>query len=69
MSDHVYKIVELVGSSTKGTDAAIENAISRASKTPSNLDWFEVAEPRGHIEDGKVAHYQVKLKVGFRLKD
>lgn len=69
MSDHVYKIVELVGSSTKGSDAAIENAIDRANKTLSNLDWFEVTETRGHIENGKVAHYQVKLKVGFRLKD
>jgi len=69
MSDHVYKIVELVGSSTKGTDAAIANAVDRASKTLSNLDWFEVTETRGHIKDGKVAHYQVKLKVGFRLKD
>lgn len=69
MSDHVYKIVELVGSSAKGTDAAIENAIGRAAKTLSNLDWFEVTETRGHIKDGKVAHYQVKLQVGFRLKD
>ncbi|GMQ91022.1 MAG: dodecin family protein [Gammaproteobacteria bacterium] len=69
MSDHVYKIVELVGSSTKGMDAAIENAVNRASKTLSNLDWFEVTETRGHIKNGKVAHYQVKLKVGFRLKD
>ncbi|HEX19235.1 MAG TPA: dodecin domain-containing protein [Acidiferrobacteraceae bacterium] len=69
MSEHVYKIVELVGSSAKGTDAAIENAVNRASKTLSNLDWFEVMETRGHIKDGKVAHYQVKLKIGFRLKD
>lgn len=69
MSEHVYKIVELVGSSAKGTDAAIENAINRAAKTLSNLDWFEVMETRGHIKDGKVAHYQVKLKIGFRLKD
>ncbi len=69
MSEHVYKIVELVGSSTKGTDAAIQNAISRASDTLSNLDWFEVIESRGHITDGKIGHYQVKLKVGFRLKD
>ena len=69
MSDHVYKIVELVGSSTKGTDDAIQQAIARASKTLSNLDWFEVAETRGHILDGRVAHYQVVLKVGFRLED
>ena len=69
MSDHVYKVIELVGSSTAGTDDAIRNAISRASHTLKNLDWFEVVETRGHLEDGKVAHYQVKLKVGFRLED
>ena len=69
MSEHVYKVVELVGSSAKSTDAAIQNAIARATKTLSNLDWFEVVETRGHIEDGKVAHYQVTVKVGFRLKD
>ena len=69
MSDHVYKIVELVGSSAKGTDDAIQQAIARASKTLSNLDWFEVVETRGHLLDGKIAHYQVKIKVGFRLKD
>lgn len=69
MSNHVYKIVELVGSSTKGTDDAIQQAVARASKTLTNLDWFEVVETRGHLLDGKVAHYQVKIKVGFRLKD
>lgn len=69
MSDHVYKVIELVGSSTAGTDDAIRNAISRASHTLKNLDWFEVVETRGHLEDGKVTHYQVKLKVGFRLED
>lgn len=69
MSEHVYKVVELVGSSSKGTDAAIQNAISRASETLSNLDWFEVVESRGDIADGKIGHYQVTLKVGFRLKD
>lgn len=68
MSEHVYKIIELVGSSTKGTDKAIQNAINRASDTLKNLDWFEVIETRGHIENGKIAHYQVKLKVGFRLE-
>lgn len=68
MSEHVYKMVELVGSSSKGTDAAIQNAIGRAAKTIRNLDWFEVVETRGHIEDGKVAHYQVRLRVGFRLE-
>lgn len=68
MTDNVYKVIELAGSSSKSTDEAIENAISRASKTLNNLDWFEVMETRGHIENGKVAHYQVKLKVGFRLE-
>lgn len=69
MGDNVYKVVELVGSSSKNIEDAIENAITRAGKTLSNLDWFEVVDTRGHIEDGKVAHYQVILKVGFRLKD
>ncbi len=69
MSDHIYKLIELTGSSTKGTDDAIRNAISKASKTLEHLDWFEVMETRGHIEDGKVAHWQVMLKVGFRLND
>lgn len=67
MSDNVYKVIELAGSSSKSSDEAIANAISKASKTLNNLDWFEVVETRGHIENGKVAHYQVKLKVGFRL--
>lgn len=68
MSEHIYKVVELVGSSQTSIENAIESAISRASKTLKNINWFEVAETRGHIEDGKVAHYQVKLKVGFRLE-
>jgi flavin-binding protein dodecin len=68
MSEHTYKLVEIVGSSPQGIDTAIKNAIERASKTLKNLDWFEVTETRGHIIDGKVAHYQVKLKVGFRLE-
>ena len=68
MSDNVYKVIELVGSSSKSTDDAIDNAISKASKTLNNLDWFEVVETRGHIQDGKVAHYQVKLNIGFRLE-
>lgn len=67
MNDNVYKVIELAGSSTTGTDEAIDNAIAKASKTLKNLDWFEVVETRGHIQDGKVAHYQVKLKIGFRL--
>lgn len=69
MSEHVYKVMELVGSSTKGVEQAIENAVSKAAQSVRNLRWFEVVETRGHIEDGKVAHYQVKLKVGFTLED
>lgn len=69
MSDHVYKIVEIVGSSTQSTDAAIQNAINRAGKTLENINWFEVTETRGHVENGKIAHFQVRLKIGFRLKD
>jgi len=68
MSEHVYKMIEIFGSSPKGTDAAIENAIARAAESLHNLDWFEVTETRGHIVDGKIAHYQVKLKIGFRLE-
>lgn len=68
MSDHVYKIVELVGSSTTGTDDAVRNAIETAAKTLRHVDWFEVVETRGHVADGKVAHFQVTLKVGFRLE-
>ena len=67
MSDHVYKIIEMAGSSSKGSDDAIEQAIAKAAKTVRNLDWFEVVETRGHIADGKVGHYQVKVKIGFRL--
>ncbi|RBP47066.1 dodecin [Arenicella xantha] len=69
MSDHVYKKAEIVGSSKTSLEDAIENAIARASKTIKHLDWFEVTETRGHIKDGKVGHYQVTLKVGFRLED
>ncbi len=67
MSDHVYKLIEIVGSSTEGTDQAIRNAIDKAAGSLRHLDWFEVVETRGHIVDGRIAHYQVKLKVGFRL--
>ena len=69
MSSHTYKLIELVGSSTNSTDEAIHNAIARASKTLRHMDWFEVVETRGHLADGKVAHFQVKLKVGIRLDD
>lgn len=67
MTDHVYKTIELTGSSPKGIEQAIENAVNRASRTVRNMRWFEVASTRGHIEDGKVAHYQVTIKVGFTL--
>ncbi|MCC8938700.1 dodecin domain-containing protein [Bradyrhizobium sp. Arg68] len=66
--DHVYKMLELVGSSEKSIEAAIENAIGRASKTIREMKWFEVVQTRGHIEDGKVRHYQVTLRVGFTLE-
>jgi len=69
MSDHVYKKIELVGSSKTGVEDAIQNAISSASKSLKHLDWFEVQEVRGDIQDGKVGYYQVTLKVGFRLND
>lgn len=69
MSHHVYKSLELTGSSDKSSDEAIRNAIARASKTMHNLDWFEVVETRGHIQDGKIAHWQVTLKIGFRLDE
>jgi hypothetical protein len=67
MHDHIYKTVELTGSSPVGSDDAIGKAISRASKTLNNLRWFEVTQVRGNIEDGAVAHWQVTLKVGFTL--
>jgi flavin-binding protein dodecin len=69
MSDHTYRITEIVGSSNEGVDEAIRNGISRASQTLRNLDWFEVTQVRGQIEDGQIKHYQVGLKVGFRLED
>jgi flavin-binding protein dodecin len=68
MGAHVYKFVELVGTSTSGTDDAIRHALETASKTIRHIDWFEVLETRGHVVDGKVAHYQVTLKIAFRLE-
>ena len=68
MSDNVYKILEIIGTSSKGTDDAIQNAVARASKTLKNLDWFEVIETRGHLVNGKIGHFQVTLKIGFRLE-
>lgn len=68
MADRIYKKIELVGTSSKGIEDAIQNAIGAASETLDHVDWFEVQEVRGHVQDGKVAHYQVVLKVGFRLE-
>ncbi len=69
MKDHVYKLIELTGTSTTSSDQAIENALKRAHKTLKNLNWFQVTETRGSIEKGKVAHWQVTIKVGFTLED
>jgi hypothetical protein len=69
MKDHVYKILELVGSSEKSIEDAIQNAITRASKTIREMKWFEVVQTRGHIEKGSVRHYQVTLRVGFTLEE
>ena len=69
MTAHTYKLIELVGSSVNGTDEAIRNAIAKASLTIKHMDWFEVVETRGHIVDGKVAHYQVTIKVGFKIEE
>ena len=68
MSAHVYKLVEVVGTSPDGVDAAIRNAVETAARSVRHIDWFEVVEPRGHVVDGKVAHFQVTLKIGFRLE-
>ena len=68
MPSHVYKLIELTGSSTAGIQDAIENAIAKASVTVRNIHWFQVIETRGHVEAGKVAHWQVTLKVGFTLE-
>ena len=69
MSCHSYKLIELVGSSVDSTDDAIKNAISKAAMTIKHMDWFEVMETRGHIADGKISHFQVTIKVGFRIED
>jgi flavin-binding protein dodecin len=68
-NNHVYKLIELTGSSPKGIEDAVKNAINRASKTVRNMRWFEVSETRGHIENGKIGHWQVTLKIGFTLED
>jgi len=69
MSDHIYKKIELVGSSPNGFEEAVKNALARAEKTVRNMRWFEVAETRGYIENGKISHWQVTLKIGFTLED
>lgn len=69
MSEHTYRLIEVVGSSPTGIDDAIREAITDASKTIRNIRWFQVVETRGHVEDGKVAHFQVTLKIGFTLDD
>lgn len=68
MSDHIYKTIELVGSSSKGVEDAVQKAVTKASESLRNLRWFEVLETRGHIEGGRVTHWQVALKIGFTLE-
>jgi hypothetical protein len=68
MTDHTYRVIEIVGTSPDSVDAAIRNGLSRAAKTTRGLDWFEVQSVRGHLENGAVAHFQVTMKVGFRLE-
>ncbi|WP_416479052.1 dodecin [Streptomyces sp. LKA04] len=69
MSNHTYRVSEIVGTSPDGVDQAVRNGIRRAHRTLRNLDWFEVTQVRGQIEEGEVAHWQVGLKVGFRLEE
>lgn len=69
MSDHIYKKIELVGSSTESIEQAVENAIAKAAESVRQLRWFEVAEVRGHLEQGRIAHWQVTVKIGFTLDD
>ena len=68
MDEHVYRVIQVVGSSQKSSDDAIQQAIARAAKTLRDLRWFEVVESRGHIENGKVHHFQVTLKIGFTME-
>jgi flavin-binding protein dodecin len=69
MSDHTYRVTEIVGTSPDSVDQAIRNGIARAKQTLRNLDWFETSEIRGHLADGEIKHFQVTMKVGFRLDD
>jgi flavin-binding protein dodecin len=68
MSNHVYKLIELTGSSSTSSDDAVQQAIKKASESVRNIQWFEVTETRGHVVEGKVAHWQVSIKVGFTLE-
>jgi dodecin len=67
--DHIYRVTEIVGSSPESVDQAVRNAIARANATLRNLDWFEVTEIRGHLVEGAIGHFQVTVKMGFRLED
>ena len=69
MSNHVYKLLELTGSSPTGIEDAVQTALAKDSESVRNIHWFEVVETRGHVEDGKVAHWQVTIKAGFTLED
>jgi flavin-binding protein dodecin len=69
MSEHTYRVTEIVGTSTEGIEQAIRSGIGRASQTLRHMDWFEVSEIRGYIRDGELDHYQVSMKLGFRLED
>ena len=69
MEDHVYRVIEITGSSQNGIEDAIQTAVARASRTLRNLRWFEVIQTRGHLEGGKIQHYQVTLKIGFTIDD
>lgn len=69
MSDHIYRLAEIVGTSPNGVDDAIRNAVTRANQTLRNIDWFETTEIRGHLSNGAVADWQVTVKIGFRLED
>ena len=69
MTANTYKLIELVGTSPSSTDEAIRNAIEKAAATVKHIDWYQVIESRGHVENGRIAHYQVALKVGFRIED
>ncbi len=68
MSDHIYKLIEVAGSSTDSHDDAIRKAVAKAAESIEHINWYEVKEMRGHIEDGKIAHYQVVIRIGFRLE-